>query len=107
MRHARFCHDTGDNLAVFAVCRAKAGRKDGNAKSAHDGLQHQFTLAGFKYNLRSESDLLAVGKNVVMIVNLKPAKIRGVLSHGMVLAASLDEALKVVEVDMPVGSKVK
>lgn len=48
-----------------------------------------------------------IGKNVVMIVNLKPAKIRGVLSHGMVLAASLDEALKVVEVDMPVGSKVK
>ena len=48
-----------------------------------------------------------IGKNVVMIVNLKPAKIRGVLSHGMALAASLDEALKVVEVDMPVGSKVK
>ena len=48
-----------------------------------------------------------IGKNVVMIVNLKPAKIRGVLSHGMELAASLDEALKVVEVDMPVGSKVK
>lgn len=48
-----------------------------------------------------------IGKHVVMIINLKPAKIRGVVSHGMVLAASMDEALKVVEVDMPVGSKVK
>lgn len=48
-----------------------------------------------------------VGKHVVMVVNLKPAKIRGVVSHGMVLAASADEALKVVEVAMPVGSRVK
>lgn len=53
-----------------------------------------------------EPDAL-VGKNVVMVVNLKPAKIRGVVSHGMVLAASTDEELKVVEIDMPVGSKVK
>lgn len=48
-----------------------------------------------------------VGKTVVMVVNLKPATIRGVVSHGMVLAASQGEALKVIEVDMPVGSKVK
>lgn len=48
-----------------------------------------------------------VGKNVVMVVNLKPAKIRGVVSHGMVLAASQAENLKVVEIDMPIGSKVK
>ena len=48
-----------------------------------------------------------IGKNVVMIVNLKPAKIRGIVSHGMVLAASCGEELKVVEVDMPEGSKVK
>lgn len=48
-----------------------------------------------------------VGKQVVMVVNLKPAKIRGVVSHGMVLAASEGDALKVVEIDMPIGSKVK
>lgn len=48
-----------------------------------------------------------VGKNVVMVINLKPAKIRGIVSHGMVLAASCGEELKVVEVDMPEGSKVK
>ncbi|MFA6849196.1 MAG: methionine--tRNA ligase [Selenomonadaceae bacterium] len=48
-----------------------------------------------------------VGRTVVMVVNLKAAKIRGVVSHGMVLAASKDDLLKVVEVDMPIGSKVK
>ena len=49
-----------------------------------------------------------VGQNVVMIVNLKPAKIRGIESRGMVLAASCDEKLTVVTApDMPAGSKVK
>ena len=48
-----------------------------------------------------------VGRNVVMVVNLKPAKIRGIVSHGMVLAASQADALKLVSVDMPVGSQVK
>lgn len=48
-----------------------------------------------------------VGKRLVLVANLKPAKIRGIVSHGMILAASADGALKVVEVDMPEGSKVK
>ena len=48
-----------------------------------------------------------VGKNVVMVINLKPAKIRGIVSHGMVLAASSDGELRLLDVDMPVGSKVR
>ena len=48
-----------------------------------------------------------VGKNVVMVINLKPAKICGIVSQGMVLAASCGDELKVVEVEMPEGSKVK
>ena len=48
-----------------------------------------------------------VGKNVVMVINLKPTKIRGILSQGMVLAASKGEDLELISVDMPVGSKVK
>lgn len=49
-----------------------------------------------------------VGQNVVMVVNLKPAKIRGIVSRGMVLAASGGDQLKVVSVPgMPPGSKVK
>ena len=48
-----------------------------------------------------------VGKNVVMVINLKPAKIRGIVSHGMVLAASKGDDLQVLSVDMPVGSTVR
>lgn len=49
-----------------------------------------------------------VGRNVVMIVNLKPAKIRGIESRGMVLAASNGDKLVLVEApEMPAGSKVK
>ena len=48
-----------------------------------------------------------IGKHVVMVVNLKPAKIRGIVSHGMVLAASQEDSLKLLSVDMPIGSRVK
>ncbi len=49
-----------------------------------------------------------VGKNVVMIINLKPAKIRGIESRGMVLAASNEEKLTLVTAaDMTPGSRVK
>ena len=33
-----------------------------------------------------------VGQTVVMVVNLKPAKIRGIVSRGMVLAAKEQQA---------------
>lgn len=49
-----------------------------------------------------------VGKSVVMVVNLKPAKIRGIESRGMVLAASCEGKLTLATApDMPPGSKVK
>ena len=48
-----------------------------------------------------------VGKHCVLVSNLKPAKLRGVVSNGMLLAASKGDALQIVETTMPVGSKVK
>lgn len=50
-----------------------------------------------------------IGKNVIVIANLKPAKLRGIESRGMVLAASDDEG-NLVLADAPgiaSGSKVK
>ncbi len=50
------------------------------------------------------------GKQVVMVKNLKPAKIRGVVSHGMILAAqTADGGLALVTPDKPaqVGVRVK
>lgn len=48
-----------------------------------------------------------IGKNVIVVANLKAAKIRGVVSHGMVLAASKGDELQLVTVDMPAGSVVR
>ena len=50
-----------------------------------------------------------VSKTVVVVANLKPAKIRGVESQGMLLAASGDNQLRLITVDgiLPSGAVVK
>lgn len=48
-----------------------------------------------------------VGKHVIFVANLKPAKLMGIESQGMVLAASKDNDLVLPFVDMPAGSRVK
>ncbi len=48
-----------------------------------------------------------LGKRIVLVDNLKPAKLRGVLSQGMLLAAeSEDGTVEVLEVDAPPGTPV-
>jgi len=50
-----------------------------------------------------------VGRKVICIVNLKPVKLRGELSQGMILAASKDDQLTIATVpdSMPNGAVVK
>ncbi|HBS58452.1 MAG TPA: methionine--tRNA ligase subunit beta, partial [Firmicutes bacterium] len=49
-----------------------------------------------------------IGKQIVLVANLKPVKLRGIESRGMILGASEGDILQVVTVDdVPVGSKVK
>ncbi len=49
-----------------------------------------------------------IGKQVVLVANLKPRKIRGILSHGMILSAVSEGEFRIVTVDTPVvpGSEV-
>ena len=50
------------------------------------------------------------GKRVVLVANLKPAKLRGILSQGMILAADDGRGkLSLVELDadVPSGSRVR
>ncbi len=47
-----------------------------------------------------------VGQKVILVANLKPVQLRGVLSQGMILAASNDVGLKIASVDMPSGTVV-
>jgi methionyl-tRNA synthetase len=50
-----------------------------------------------------------IGRTIVVVANLKPARIRGVESNGMLLAASEGDALRLVTVDgaLPSGAHVK
>lgn len=49
-----------------------------------------------------------IGKNVIIVANLKPAKLCGEISNGMLLAGDVDENdVKVVFVDMPAGTKIR
>jgi len=65
-------------------------------------------VAGIK-EFYSPEDL--VGKKIVVICNLKPAKLRGVVSNGMLLAAESPDGsqlalLTVDNEDIPLGSRV-
>jgi methionyl-tRNA synthetase len=44
-----------------------------------------------------------VGKKIVIVTNLKPAKIRGVLSEGMLLAVGDKEVEALITTDRPVA----
>ncbi len=45
-----------------------------------------------------------LGKNIVVVSNLKPAKIRGIESNGMLLAAKAGKTLKLIAVDGEISS---
>jgi len=51
-----------------------------------------------------------VGRTIVMVFNLKPAKLMGIESNGMVLAASPDggkPTLVSFDADVPPGTRVR
>lgn len=50
-----------------------------------------------------------VGRSIVVVANLKPAKLRGEWSHGMLLAASGPDTISVLTPmrDVPPGSRIK
>ena len=70
------------------------------------GSEERTVLAGIAEHY-APGDL--VGKKVVVVANLQPAKLMGIESQGMVLAGSTDSALGVLSLDkdLPPGAKVK
>ena len=63
-------------------------------------------LSGIKSSYSPEE---MVGKKVMVITNLKPAKLAGMMSEGMILCAEGDEGqivLMTPEKDVPAGSLI-
>ena len=70
------------------------------------GSQVKQIVSGIKAHYTPEE---MVGKKVMVLVNLKPAKLAGVLSEGMLLCAEDDKgnlALVTPEKDMPAGAEI-
>ena len=70
------------------------------------GSEVKQIVSGIKAYYKPEE---MVGKKVIVLVNLKPAKLAGVLSEGMLLCAENEKgelALVVPEKDMPAGAEI-
>jgi methionyl-tRNA synthetase len=70
------------------------------------GFERRQVVSGIAQYYQPEE---LIGRKLVLVANLKPAKLRGELSQGMILAASEGDRVKVVEVpkEMPNGAVVK
>ena len=102
--------EAGDNLISiddFAKCQFKVGKVleaekvEGADKllklSVKVGADEVRTVvAGIALYYKAE-DL--IGKKVIVVYNLKPAKLRGIESHGMLLAAKGESDLRLLTVD--------
>ncbi|MEN6521734.1 MAG: methionine--tRNA ligase [Armatimonadota bacterium] len=71
-----------------------------------DGSGERTIVAGVAQYYEPET---LVGRKIVLLANLQPAKIRGVESHGMMLAADIDGRAVILrpDEDVPAGSKVR
>jgi len=94
-------HPNADKLIILEIDTGKASSESGRTVSNRKEI-----VAGIK-NFYSKDEL--IGKDIVIINNLKPVVIRGVESNGMLLAAEDENGISVIMPDKPVkpGSKVK
>ena len=72
-----------------------------------DAGEERTIAAGIKQYYSKEE---LIGKKIVIVANLEPRKLRGVVSHGMLLAASNEDRSSIVlltlDKDIPNGSKI-
>jgi methionyl-tRNA synthetase len=74
--------------------------------SIFTGSEERTIVAGIGTKYTPEE---LVGRKVVIVANLQPAKLMGIESNGMVLAASIDGEPSLLSVDpsVPAGTKVR
>ncbi|MFO3790748.1 methionine--tRNA ligase [Bacillus mojavensis] len=70
------------------------------------GFEKRQVVSGIAKHYKPEQ---LIGTKLVCVTNLKPVKLRGELSQGMILAGEADGVLKVVSIDqsLPKGTRIK
>lgn len=68
------------------------------------GSEKRQIVAGIKQHYTPES---LIGKQILVVANLMPRKLRGEESHGMLLAAYDESGLSLVSLDKPVAAGTK
>lgn len=93
-------------VGTVRACEAIAGADRLLRLTVFDGQRERTIVSGIRQHYRPE-DL--IGRQVVLVANLKPAKLRGITSEGMLLAGSAGELLSVVTPlsPLPEGAKIK
>lgn len=94
------------DLRVAAVlsCEAIPSSKKLYKLQIDLGFEKRTIVSGIKQHYTPEQ---LVGHKVIVVANLKPAKIMGVESHGMLLAGHWAEQLKIASMqDLPCGSVI-
>lgn len=93
-------------VGEIIACEAVAKSKKLLCSQVRIGSQVKQIVSGIKAYYSPEE---MVGKKVMVVVNLKPAKLAGVVSEGMLLCAEDNEgnlALMTPEKDMPAGAEI-
>ena len=99
-------------LSPFRVAKVLTAEKVPNSKkllklSVDVGTEQRTLVAGISEAYEPEQ---LVGRTIVIVFNLKPAKLMGIESNGMVLAASVDGGKPVLvgfDQEMPPGARVR
>ena len=93
-------------VGEIIACEAVKKSKKLLCSQVRIGSQVKQIVSGIKSHYTPEE---MVGKKVMVVVNLKPAKLAGILSEGMLLCAEDAEgnlALMTPEKDMPAGAEI-
>jgi methionyl-tRNA synthetase len=93
-------------VAEIKACEEVPGA-DKLYKLTIDVGEERTIVAGIKAYYAGEE---LIGKKIAVVANLEPRKLRGIMSHGMLLAASNEDKTSVVlltlDKDIPNGSKI-
>ena len=93
-------------VGEIIACEAVKKSKKLLCSQVKIGSQVKQIVSGIKSNYKPED---MVGKKVMVLVNLKPAKLAGIVSEGMILCAEGFDgelALMTPDKDMPAGAEI-